>query len=222
METTVHPAAAAPSSAPDALELLDAAALGARLRVLRKAAGRTLRDVADELDISVSAVSQIERGTLRPSVSRLLAIVQVLGVPLADVFDEDSPSGPADGSTGAGASAAGAASSGYVLARSGAAHEVSLGGGVVFRRLSPGHMRGVDFFESTYPPGSEATDSNELITHSGYEVGMVRSGALTIEFADETVEVRAGDSITFPCAVPHRMSNRGSVPAVATWLIVHA
>jgi transcriptional regulator with XRE-family HTH domain len=206
METTV----------PDALDLLDASALGARLRVLRKAAGRTLRDVADELDISVSAVSQIERGTLRPSVSRLLAIVQVLGVPLADVFDEDAPSVAAPSVT------APSSTTGYVLARAGAAHEVSLGGGVVFRRLSPGHMRGVDFFESTYPPGSEATDSTELITHSGYEVGTVRSGALTIEFADETVEVRAGDSITFPCAVPHRMSNRGAEPAVATWLIVHA
>lgn len=175
----------------------------------------SLRDLARALDISPSAVSQIERGVRRPSVSRLLAIVQVLGRPLADVFDEPDPgpdpARPADPGD----------AHGYVLARAGAARPVELGTGVVFRRLSPAHTTGVDFFESTYPPGSVATDLNTLITHEGYEVGTVTSGELTIDFPDERVLLRAGDSITFPCELPHRMGNTGEVPAVATWLIVH-
>ncbi|KQQ28876.1 MULTISPECIES: helix-turn-helix domain-containing protein [unclassified Frondihabitans] len=192
---------------------LDAEALGARLRVLRKGAGLTLRELADALDISASAVSQIERGVRRPSVSRLLAIVQVLGRPLADVFDEtgepEAGAAPSD-------------PSGYVLARSGASKPVTLGTGVVFRRLSPATTTGVDFFESTYPAGSVATDLDTLITHEGYEVGTVTAGELTIDFPDERVVLRAGDSITFPCALPHRMGNTGTVDAVATWLIVHS
>ncbi|RPE78055.1 MULTISPECIES: helix-turn-helix domain-containing protein [unclassified Frondihabitans] len=192
---------------------LDAEALGARLRVLRKGAGLTLRELADALDISASAVSQIERGVRRPSVSRLLAIVQVLGRPLADVFD-------ATGEPEAGA--APSDPSGYVLARSGASKPVTLGTGVVFRRLSPATTTGVDFFESTYPAGSVATDLDTLITHEGYEVGTVTAGELTIDFPDERVVLRAGDSITFPCALPHRMGNTGTDDAVATWLIVHS
>ncbi|MGA1813356.1 helix-turn-helix domain-containing protein [Frondihabitans sp. 4ASC-45] len=192
---------------------LDAEALGARLRVLRKGAGLTLRELADALDISASAVSQIERGVRRPSVSRLLAIVQVLGRPLADVFD---PTGEPE------AGAAPSDPSGYVLARSGASKPVTLGTGVVFRRLSPATTTGVDFFESTYPAGGGATDLDTLITHEGYEVGTVTAGELTIDFPDERVVLRAGDSITFPCALPHRMGNTGTDDAVATWLIVHS
>jgi transcriptional regulator with XRE-family HTH domain len=192
---------------------LDAEALGGRLRALRLDAGLSLRDLAKALDISPSAVSQIERGVRRPSVSRLLAIVQVLGRPLADVFDEEVT--PV-------AVPAAADPAGYVLARAGAAKPVTLGTGVVFRRLSPAHTTGVDFFESTYPAGSVATDLDTLITHEGYEVGTVTAGELTIDFPDERVVLRAGDSITFPCDLPHRMGNTGTVDAVATWLIVHS
>ncbi|AMM19241.1 transcriptional regulator [Frondihabitans sp. PAMC 28766] len=191
---------------------LDPAALGGRLRALRLESGMSLRDLARALGISPSAVSQIERGVRRPSVSRLLAICQVLGRPLADVFDEP----------GSAVAEAGAQDpAGYVLARAGATKPVELGTGVVFRRLSPAHTSGVDFFESTYPAGSVATDLDTLITHEGYEVGTVTAGELTIDFPDERVVLRAGDSITFPCELPHRMGNTGSVDAVATWLIVH-
>ena len=207
-----------PAVPPSAVADLDAVALGARLRHLRTASGLSLSALARALEISPSAVSQIERGVRRPSVSRLIAIVQVLGVPLADVFDEQGEPAvrriaPAD--------RGGAAPGGYLLARGGAVDAVVLGGGVVFRRLSPAHLPGVDFFESTYPPGALATEVAALITHEGHEVGTVTSGELTIDFPDETVTLRAGDSITFPCDLPHRLSNTGGVDAVATWLIVH-
>jgi mannose-6-phosphate isomerase-like protein (cupin superfamily) len=93
---------------------------------------------------------------------------------------------------------------------------------VRYRRLSPAETAEVDFFESTYPPGSHASAENGLITHTGYEVGTVELGELTILFEDEEVRLGPGDSITFPCDVPHRIANRGDAPAIATWLIVHA
>lgn len=207
-----------PAASTSALGDLDATALGARLRHLRAESGLSLSALARALDISPSAVSQIERGVRRPSVSRLIAIVQVLGVPLADVFDDRAE--PATRRT-APADRGDAVPGGYLLARGGAAHPVVLDGGVVFRRLSPAHLSGVDFFESTYPPGALATEVAAFITHEGYEVGTVTSGELTIDFPDETVTLRTGDSITFPCDLPHRLSNPGGDDAVATWLIVH-
>ena len=50
------------------LDALTAESLGARLRELRTASGVSLRALAARLGISPSAVSQIERGVMRPSV----------------------------------------------------------------------------------------------------------------------------------------------------------
>lgn len=194
----------------DALLTLDGERLGGQLRSLRREAGLSLRDVAERLGISVSAVSQIERGVLRPSVNRLLAMTTVLGVPLARVFDESGRD-----------RLSGASASGYVLARAGEIGTVELAEGVRYRRLSPAETAGVDFFESTYPPGSQADPAHGLVTHRGYEVGTVELGELTIRFEHEEVVLGTGDSITFPCDVPHRIANRGEAVAVATWLIVH-
>ncbi len=187
--------------------------VGARLRELRRQQGMSARAVAAALGISPSAVSQIERGVLQPSVSRLLAITDTLGVPLAAVFEtaEAEPT----------ASLA-AQIDGFSLVRAAQATTVELGGGVTFQRLSPGPSPGIDYFRSTYPAGSSAHSDTELFRHDGYEVGTMLSGELTIDFADERVVLRAGDTISYPCSRPHRIHNASDEPAIATWLIVHA
>ncbi|MEU8354855.1 XRE family transcriptional regulator [Nonomuraea sp. NPDC048882] len=213
------------------LEALGGEHLGRRLRELRAGSGKSLRAVARELGISASAVSQIERGTMRPSVSRLIAYTAAIGVPLSAVFDEHEP---ALGSAGSGAAVSGSAFSGAAVSGSGSvpglavrrAGEVApivLGGGVTFRRLSPGATPDVEFFESTYPPHAVSTAHGSFLRHEGYEVGTVTAGELTIEFESEVVTLGVGDSITFPCDRPHSIGNRSAtVTAVATWLIVHA
>ena len=191
------------------LESFDAEQLGARLRQLREERGLTLKEVGRRLGISTSAVSQIERGVLRPSVNRLFALVTALDASLVDVFggpEVAPPPVPVDG---------------YVVRRAVEVDVVRLAGGVVFRRLSPGLSRDVDFFESTYPPGSTGAEQNELVTHVGYEIGTVTRGELTIDFPDERVVVRAGDTVSYACGTPHRLSNQTDGITVATWVIVH-
>jgi transcriptional regulator with XRE-family HTH domain len=184
--------------------------VGARLRELRREKGMSARFLAQRLHISPSAVSQIERGVLQPSVSRLIAITDALGIPLAAVFDgreEPDPAAPVDTAFG--------------LQRAGESSSVSLDSGVTFRRLAPGRTPGVDYFESTYPAGATASADAALFRHEGYEVGTMMSGELTIDFDDERVILRAGDSISYPCSRPHRIHNTGAEEAVARWLIVH-
>lgn len=199
-------AAAPEPSAPE-----PSASVGARIRDLRQARGLSARALAKTLGISPSAVSQIERGVMQPSVSRLIAITDALGVPLVAAFDPASdrpvePAGP----------------SGFTLQRSGQSPDIVLDSGVSFRRLTPGSAPGVDYFESVYPPGTSAHGADGLFHHEGYEVGTVVSGELTIDFEAERVILRAGDAISYPCSVPHRLHNTGAVDAVAHWLIVHA
>jgi len=184
--------------------------VGARLRELRKARGISARALAQSLDISPSAVSQIERGVLQPSIARLIAISDALDVPLADVFD-----------TGDGRGAADAAHHGFALQRAGHTVETPLEGGVTFRRISPALSPGVDYFITTYPPGGSAHPEDGLFRHDGYEIGTVLAGELTIDFDAERVTLRAGDAISYPCSVPHLLHNTGTEDAVAQWLIVH-
>jgi len=190
------------------LEALTTEALGARLRELREQSGRSLRSLSRDLGISPSAVSQIERGTLRPSVSRLIAYVSVLGVPLASVFETGLEKEPEPHR--------------FAIRRSWEVASLELSGGVTFRRLSPVPTKGVEFFESTYPPGTVSSAHGRFLKHEGYEVGTVREGELTIEFETDVVTLAKNDSITFPCDHPHIIGNRSkTVTAVATWLIVH-
>ncbi|MET7336843.1 helix-turn-helix domain-containing protein [Nonomuraea sp. NPDC005650] len=192
------------------LEAVGNERLGQRLRELRARSGKSLRAVARELGISASAVSQIERGTMRPSVSRLIAYVSAIGVPLAAVFDaQEEPR------TDAG-------TPGFAIRRAWEVAPIQLSGGVTFRRLSPVPTPDVEFFESTYPPNAVSTAHGQFLKHEGYEVGTVTEGELTIEFESEVVALSKGDSITFPCSRPHIIGNRSdTVTAVATWLIVH-
>src|SRR3954463_1551257 len=57
-----------------------------RLRAERERRGISLRELARRLDISPSAISQIETGRARPSVATLWAIVTELGTSLDDLF----------------------------------------------------------------------------------------------------------------------------------------
>jgi transcriptional regulator with XRE-family HTH domain len=203
------------------LDALTPESLGARLRELRTGSGVSLRALAGRLGISPSAVSQIERGVMRPSVSRLIAYVGAIGVPLSAVFETGIEKAP-EGS--AGARAAGSPGGGqyqFAIRRSWEVAPIRLGGGVTFRRLSPVPTAGVEFFESTYPPNSMSNAHGELLRHEGYEVGTVTAGELTVDFDTDVVTLGAGDSITYPCSRPHLIANRAPlVTAVATWLIV--
>ena len=200
--------------------------LGRRLRELRTDAGLSLRALARVLDISPSAVSQIETGAMVPSVNRLIAIVTALGVPLSSAFESPSGTQPQTGDTLSEElsrlSDAPISGDGYVISRSGRIAPMNLESGVVYRRLSPGPVPGLEIFESTYPAGSTGSAHGDLIRHDGYEIGSISSGTLTITFETEDVTLEAGDSITFPATRPHRLSNRSGASCVAVWVIVHS
>src|SRR3989442_8348995 len=70
-----------PDAPPDRAAML-AAALGPGLRTRREQQQLSVRGLAARLQLSPSAISQIERGKARPSVETLRAIVAELAVSL--------------------------------------------------------------------------------------------------------------------------------------------
>jgi transcriptional regulator with XRE-family HTH domain len=70
-----------------------APALGARLRVLRRAKGLSLRALAERSGVSASFLSQLERARSNASVGSLARIAEALGVPASELLGEERPSG---------------------------------------------------------------------------------------------------------------------------------
>src|SRR5438105_2610493 len=62
--------------------------LGGRLRTFRQMRKLTQRQVADHAEVSVSFLSQLERGVTGASVTTLRLIAEALGLSVADLFTD--------------------------------------------------------------------------------------------------------------------------------------
>jgi transcriptional regulator with XRE-family HTH domain len=191
--------------------------VGPRLRAIRLSHGVGVRELARKLDLSPSAISQIETGKTRPSVRTLYALVSEFGVTVDDVlFNEAPPSG-----AGAARAATAEASTEPALAvqREGERPAIALNSGVKWERLMLWADEDVEFIEATYPPGGASSPEDSFVRHNGHEFGYVLSGTLRVVVGFDEFVLRPGDAITFPSSTPHRLSNDGSEPVRAIWVI---
>ena len=62
------------------------AQLGSRLKEIRLKSGLSLREIARQLDVSPSFISQIENGKSQPSVATLYSFAKLLSVPVDVLF----------------------------------------------------------------------------------------------------------------------------------------
>jgi len=182
-------------------------------------------ELAREVGVTPSLISQIERGMSRPSVSTLFAIAQALDVPVDAFFREPAgPPGPggADGPAGAGdGPPAGpgqvAAADGRYVVRRGGRAVIDIEGGVRWERLTRSTLDHLDFFELVYEPGAESHPRQ--YTHPGTEMVLVMSGCLEITIGFERYLLEPGDSIDFPSSMPHRYVNPSAQTARADTVI---
>ncbi|WP_269784822.1 helix-turn-helix domain-containing protein [Gordonia metallireducens] len=181
--------------------------LGDRLRLARNQRGMSVRKLAAELGCSPSHVSQFERGISEPSISLLTALVDVLDVTMDSLFPkQDEPMAtPAPDTTG------------NLVRRSHRRPEIKIGDGVRSQVLLPVEEDGIDFCEYVYDPGAGSLSATGTLSHPGREYGVITEGAIDVEFDDEVITLREGDSIAFDSARPHRFHNRSSAPARMIW-----
>ncbi|MSO42039.1 MAG: cupin domain-containing protein [Solirubrobacterales bacterium] len=194
--------------------------VGLRLRSAREAKELSLRELARRLDLSASALSQIETGKSRPSVKTLYAIVSELGLSLDLLFasDEGAPRPGPGGANGEEGANGGAAA--VVVQRAGSRSSLELDSGVSWERLTAAHDPAVDFLYATYEVGGASSPNDKLVRHSGREYGVVLSGELEVTVGFETYALGEGDSICFDSQEPHLLANRGDAPATAIWFVI--
>ena len=207
--------------------------IGRRLAAHRGRRGMRVAELAREVGVTPSLISQIERGMSRPSVSTLFAIAQALDVPVDAFFREPqqpaaaqlegSPgsggaNGAGDGGAPAGPDRAAAAGGRYAVRRDGRA-VIDIEGGVRWERLTRSTLDHLDFFELVYEPGAESHPRQ--YTHPGTEMVLVMSGCLEITVGFERYLLEPGDSIDFPSSMPHRYVNPSAQTARAVTVILY-
>jgi transcriptional regulator with XRE-family HTH domain len=190
----------------------EAALLGQRLRAERVRRDVSLRQLARQVGVSASMISQIETGKARPSVRTLYSITSVLGVSLEALFAglgrsaEPAPGSPAD--------------------RLGPLVEAQnrttlvLESGVSWEHLGRLRHCDVDFVFARYPPGACSSGAEEMMAHAGCEYGYLLHGRLVLTLGFEELVVHPGDALSFDSATPHRYRNDGAVEAAGVWLVV--
>lgn len=172
---------------------LDLAALGLRIRAMRKGQSLTLAELAGRAEISLSMLSSVERGEKAATVLVLHRIATGLGTSIARLVEDESPARA------------------VVLRRSD--QVVVPGPGDWTRRILSPVIPGVEFemMQTTIPPG---VDTGTYGPHpaGSHEYLMVEAGTLTLTLDAETLRLEAGDSIYYDGACRHGYRNDGEAP----------
>ena len=139
-------------------------------------------------------ISSIEQNKHSPSVTSLKKITDVLGVGIADFFQESPPQshpvffGPDDLE---------------------AVEEDELKFFVVAGAL---REKALQIMREHYQPGADT--GPDMLAHAGEEGGFVLSGEVEVTVGSESRRLVAGESYYFDSNVPHRFRNLGKEDAV--------
>lgn len=167
--------------------------LGNRIRMVRKSKNMTLADVARQMGVTRSLLSQVERGITNPSVTTLRRVAQVLNIPLFNLLTEN------DFSTNA------------LVKESERKTIIMPRTTLVYQLLSPDLNRKIEMVYSRIEVGCSSCE--EPVSHPGEECMLMLKGTIRFEVGDEVFIVEEGDSLYFDCGQPHRLTNIGSVTA---------
>jgi transcriptional regulator with XRE-family HTH domain len=198
--------------------------------------------LAREVGVTPSLISQIERGNSRPSVPTLFALAEALDVSV-DVFagrdpsalavtrptPEPAPAPPLAREMMPVAALASIArdpqdtapppedEQRYFVHRKDR-RSIEIAGGVSWEMLTPSRRGDVEFLELVYQPHAES--NQVLYRHPGFEMVLVLAGRFDIHIGFDIYELTEGDSIAFPSSLPHRYINPTDTESHAVTVIV--
>lgn len=175
------------------------AGLGQLLSTWRKGKELTLQQLADEIGVTASYISQIEHGKVSPSIATLKKLAKALDRKTVDFFVDELIDDP------------------VVLTE----HEwtrlshprwdaqVSQLVRMVANKL-------MQPFLTVIAPGGGA---RELYSHPGEEFGIVLEGELTLRVGDDVHVVHANSSFYYSSLMPHSWTNEAQESCKVVWVI---
>jgi transcriptional regulator with XRE-family HTH domain len=160
------------------------AAVGPRLRALRRQRDTTLAALAETTGISVSTLSRLESGQRRPTLELLLPLARAHGVPIDELVGAPPTGDP------------------RVHMRPVSRNGMTL----IPLTRRPG---GVQAYKLIIPV---RRGSPEPQTHEGYEWLYVLDGQLRLVLGDQDLVLRPGEAAEFDTRVPHWFGSAGGRP----------
>jgi DNA-binding XRE family transcriptional regulator/quercetin dioxygenase-like cupin family protein len=172
--------------------------VGAKLRAARLAQHLTLEAVAQHSNLTKGYISRVERDDTSPSVATLMALCQVLGLSIGQLFEEPDSA----------------------IVRLDDAPFINLGGaGAMEHMVTPRGQSQVQMIHSEIESGAHGGE-NLYTINCKVEVLHIIRGELHLRFATSTEVLKAGDTITFPGNEPHTWS--APVQSAALWVLIPA
>ncbi len=179
--------------------------LGEKVRSLRKKAGMTQKELAEQVGLTPSFISQLEKNLISPSLDSLLKLSEKLNTqPI--YFLVESESSPLQ----------------KLVIRSDERQEIQLpsirGKDVKLQLLiSDSLNRRMEPYLLTLKEG--AIVKGHFYSHKGDEFVYVMAGELEVEINNENHILKQGDSLYIGSTFPSKWSNRGRGEAVILWIL---
>lgn len=175
-------------------------AIGSRIRAARQDQRLTIEQVAEATGLTKGFLSRVERDLTSPSVASLVTMCQVLSISIGDLFAVPETH----------------------LTRKSEGPRISLGGeGIVERLLTSRSERRLQVLGATIEPFGRG-ESELYAVDCDVDVLHIISGKLTLIMTQESYDLKAGDTLSFPGREPHSWENRTPYPVEALWILVPA
>jgi transcriptional regulator with XRE-family HTH domain len=166
--------------------------IGNKIRLVRRERGLTLADLARKTGVSVSQISEMERGLKSPTVGVLIKLAEGLNIRTVDLIAEADAVHTAFTRKGEGKSGE---------AEAGLFSYVELSRGITDRDM--------DIFLWRFEPGY----SGQPQARPGEEIGHVLSGEIEFYAGEDRTILEAGDTYQIKAKLPHYHKNSGTETA---------
>lgn len=163
------------------------AAVGPRLRAIRKQRGTTLEQLAETTGISVSTLSRLESGQRRPTLDLLLPLALAHHVALDELVGAPATGDP----------------------RINPRPVVRNGTTWVPLSRNPG---GLNVFKHIIPADPHPSERLEQQVHEGHEWLYIITGRLRLALGDKDFVLTTGEAAEFDTRIPHASANVGDTP----------
>lgn len=164
-----------------------------KIKELRIQKGLTLKDLSERTELSISFLSQVERGTTSLAITSLKKIADALNKKMAEFFEETS-------------------NQKYVV-KANEHHPFNIKGSEFTYVRKNGEFAGrlLEPILVTLTPNQKQT---QKFGHPGEEFYYVVEGMVVFQLEGEEYLVRKGDSIHFPSTIPHTVENPSNEEAI--------
>jgi len=171
-----------------------AAVIGARVKQQRQSRRWTLDQLAEAAGVSRRMLVNVEQGATNASVGTLLRISDALGIGLPALVEVPQSKPVTVTRHGEGAALWSGDSGGR---------------GVLVAGTAPPDV--VELWDWSLGPGDR--HASEAHTRGTKELLQVQQGTMTVEVAEQSIPLSAGDAVSFPGDVAHAYANPGAQPA---------